>query len=132
MKKIHLLGLTVLLVLSGANSCIFEAPGDRFYRTLWNSTQVPLGPLDIEELTLEFLCGERVTVKDGSGTIIAHGTYSPDGNIAVLCEVTAVIDETTVSFMEAHRNGDTLFLLWRPDGMLTPFTTAMERRSSYE
>lgn len=132
MKKIHLLGLSVLLVLSGANSCIFEAPGDRFYRTLWNSTQVPLGPLDIEELTLEFLCGERVTVKDGSGTIIAHGTYSPDGNIAVLCEVTAVIDETTVSFMEAHRNGDTLFLLWRPDGMLTPFTTAMERRSSYE
>ena len=74
MKKIHLLGLTVLLVLSGANSCIFEAPGDRFYRTLWNSTQVPLGPLAIEELTLEFLCGERVTVKDGSGTIIAHGT----------------------------------------------------------
>ena len=116
----------------GANSCIFEAPGDRFYRTLWNSSQVPLGPLDIEELTLEFLCGERVTIKDGSGTIIAHGTYSPDGNVAVLGEVTAVIDETTVSFVEAHRNGDTLFLLWRPDGMLTPFTTAMERRSSYE
>ena len=131
MKKIHLLGLTVLFVF-GANSCIFEAPGDRFYRTLWNSSQVPLGPLNIEELTLEFLCGERVTIKDGSGTIIAHGTYSPDGNVAVLGEVTAVIDETTVSFVEAHRNGDTLFLLWRPDGMLTPFTTAMERRSSYE
>lgn len=131
MKKIHLLGLAVLFVF-GANSCIFEAPGDRFYRTLWNSSQVPLGPLDIEELTLEFLCGERVTLKDGSGTIIAHGTYSPDGNVAVLGEVTAVIDETTVSFVEAHRNGNTLFLLWRPDGMLTPFTTAMERRSSYE
>ena len=132
MKRIYLLGLAAFISLTAFSSCIFEAPGDQFYRTLWNSSQVPLGPLDIEELTLEFLCGERVTIKDGSGTIIAHGTYSPDGNVAVLGEVTAVIDETTVSFVEAHRNGDTLFLLWRPDGMLTPFTTAMERRSSYE
>lgn len=132
MKRIHLLGLTALAVLFGANSCIYEAPGDKFYRTLWNSSQVPLGPLDVDALTLEFLCGERVTLKDGSGIIIAHGTYSPDGNVAVLGEVSAVVDEVTVSFVEAHRNGDTLFLLWRPDGMLYPFTTAMERRSSYE
>ena len=130
MKKIHLLGLAVLFVF-GANSCIFEAPGDRFYRTLWNSSQVPLGPLDIEELTLEFLCGERVTIKDGCGIIIAHGTYSPDGNIAALEEVTAVINEVTICFEQAHRSGDTLFLLWRPEGMMHTITTAKERRSSY-
>ena len=74
----------------------------------------------------------KLTLKDGSGIIIAHGTYSPDGNVAVLDEVIAVVDGINVSFVEAHRNGDTLFLLWRPEGMMYPFTTAMERRSSYE
>lgn len=113
-------------------SCIYEAPGDNFYRTLWNSSQVPLGPMNVNELELEFLCGERITIKDGSGMIIAHGSYHPDGNVAVLSEVSAVIDEVTVSFVEAHRNGDTLFLLWRPEGMMYPFTTAMKRLSSYE
>lgn len=132
MKRIHLLGIAALAVLFGANSCIFEAPGDNFYRTLWNSSQVPLGPLDVDALTLEFLCGERITLKDGNGTIIAHGTYSPDGNVAVLSEAIAVVNGVNVSFVEAHRNGDTLFLLWRPEGMIYPFTTAMERRSSYE
>lgn len=132
MKRIHLLGIAALAVLFGANSCIFEAPGDNFYRTLWNSSQVPLGPLDVDALTLEFLCGERITLKDGNGTIIAHGTYSPDGNVAVLSEAIAVANGVNVSFVEAHRNGDTLFLLWRPEGMIYPFTTAMERRSSYE
>lgn len=132
MKRIQLLVPAVLISLTALSSCIYEAPGDKFYRTIWNSSQVPLGPLDIEELTLEFLCGDRVTLKDGSGIIIAHGTYSPDGNVAVFGELTAVIDEITLSFVEAHRNGDTLFLLWRPEDMLYPFTTAMQRRSSYE
>ena len=132
MKRFHLSGLIFLSLTLGLSSCIYEAPGDKFYRTLWHSSQISPDPLSTDALTLEFLCGERVTIKDGCGIIIAHGTYSPDGNVAALGEVTAVIDETTVSFVEAHRNGDTLFLLWRPDGMLTPFTTAMERRSSYE
>ena len=82
-------------------------------------------------LSLEFLCGERVTIKDGCGIIIAHGTYSPDGNIAALEEVTAVINEVTICFEQAHRSGDTLFLLWRPEGMMHTITTAMERKSSY-
>ena len=36
-------------------SCIFDAPGDRFYRTLWRSSEVPLGPFSVDKLTLEFL-----------------------------------------------------------------------------
>ena len=132
MKQIYLPGLAVLISLSISSSCIYEAPGDKFYRTLWNSSQVPLGPLDVDELTLEFHCGDKVTLKDGSDMIIAHGTYFPDDNVAVLQEVVAVIDDITVSFVEAHRNGDTLFLLWRPEDMMYPFTTAMERLSSYE
>ena len=132
MKRFHLSGLIFLSLTLGLSSCIYEAPGDKFYRTLWQSSHVPLGPLDIDVLTLEFLCGERITIKDGFGIIIAHGTYSPDGNVAALEEVTAIINEVTICFVEAHRNGDTLFLLWRPEGMMYPFTTAMERRSSYE
>ena len=132
MKRTLLPLLAAMGVLLGASSCIYEAPGDKFFRTLWNSSQVPLGPMDVDALTLEFICGEKVTLKDGDGTIIAHGTYSPDGNVAVLNELVAVVDGVTVSFVEAHRNGDTLFLLWRPEGMMYPFTTAMQRRSSYE
>ena len=132
MKRFHLSGLIFLSLPLGLSSCIYEAPGDNFYRTLWSSSQISLGPLSSDSLTLEFLCGERVTIKDGCGIIIAHGTYSPDGNVAVLDEVIAVVDGINVSFVEAHRNGDTLFLLWRPEGMMYPFTTAMERRLSYE
>ena len=127
-----MVAITAVTTAISLNSCIYEAPGDKFYRTLWNSSQIPLGPLDIEELTLEFLCGDKVTIKDGSGIIIAHGTYDPDGNVAVFGDLIAVIDETTVSFVEAHRDGDTLFLLWRPDEMMYPFTTAMQRLSGYE
>lgn len=129
-------GLVGIIVLTSAviilNSCIFEAPGDNFYRTMWNASQLPSGALDTESLTLEFLCSEQVTIKDGSGIIIAHGTYSPDCNTAVLEEVIAVIDDVTVTFLEAHRNADTLFLLWKPDGQDYAFTTAMDRKSSYE
>lgn len=131
MKRFHLSGLIFLSLTLGLSSCIYEPPGDNFYRTLWSSSRVPLGPLYADALTLEFLCGERVTIKDSCGIIIAHGTYSPDGNVAALEEVTAVINEVTIYFVEAHRNSDTLFLLWRPEGMMYPFTTAMERRSSY-
>ncbi len=135
MKQILLPCVTAIVSLVSiflASSCIFEAPGDKFYRTLWTSSQSPLGPLNVDAMTLEFLCGESVTVRDSSGIIIAHGTYSPDGNVAVLGEVIAVVDNITINFVEAHRKGDILFLLWRPEGMMYPFTTAMERRSSYE
>ena len=131
MKRFHISGLIFLSLALGLSSCIYEAPGDKFYRTLWHSSQISPDPLSADALTLEFLCGERVTIKDGCGIIIAHGTYSPDDNIAALEEVTAVINEVTIYFVETHRNSDTLFLLWRPEGMMYPFTTAMERRSSY-
>lgn len=134
MKRInpHFLAVPAFLVSAFISvSCIYEAPGDQFYRTLWKSYQVPLGPIDIDQLTLEFLCGSQVTIKDGNGMIIAHGTYSPDGNIAVLEDISALIDNTIITFIEAHRNGDILFLLWRPTNMSHPFTTAMERKSSY-
>lgn len=117
-----------LVAMTLTTSCIYEAPGDDFYRTMWNSSEVPLGPIDIEELTLEFLCGDKVTIKDQDGIIIAHGTYAPDHHTAVFTGLTTVIDGLTVTFIEAHLDHDILFLLWRPDHMFYPFTTALQRK----
>ena len=130
-RMVRIISLTAVLSLS-LNSCIYEAPGDNFYRTLWNTARFLPGTSGAESLTLEFLCGGQVTIKNGSGTIITHGTYSPDCSIATFDEMSAVINDITVTFLEAHRNGDTLFLLWIPEGQQHPSTTAMERRSSYD
>ena len=131
MKNSHHRSTAIVPLMAAAlsfNSCIFEAPGDEFYRTLWSSSEVPLGPLDVDELTLEFLCSNKVTIKDGNGTIIAYGSYDPDGRTAVFTDIVATIDDTTITFLEAHLDDDVLFLLWRPDDMLYPFTTALTRK----
>ena len=95
---------------------------------MWNSSEVPLGPVDVEELTLEFLCGNKVTIKNEEDIIIAYGSYDPNGCTAVFTDVTTIIDDTSITFVEAHLNDDVLFLLWRPDDMLYPFTTALTRK----
>lgn len=180
--------LTIIISCTVTVSCIYDTPrGDEFYRTLWKSDEVPLGPFDVSTLALEFLCNDGISVKtagtapdsgesDVSRTI--YGTYACDGLTATFRDLTlylpmsagdgtisggtaevgtindgTVSDGTTdeglidgegttdegqttgdytVTFIEAHRSGDTLFLLWRVDGMLYPFTTAMHRLSDYE
>lgn len=114
------------------SSCIYDAPGDRFYRTLWKSSSVPLGPYMEDEITLEFLCGNQVTLKDAAGVIVAYGTYDSDDDVAVFSDMQLHIDNVRISFMEAHRSGDTLFLIWLPDFMKYPFTTSFDRLSAYE
>lgn len=148
-----------LLLTMAASSCIYESPrGDEFYRTLWTSDEVPLGPFDASKLTLEFLSGESVSIKtvtnsDETAGSSTYGTYAYDGLTATFKGLSLTYDaasirtgtegleessggqerETfTVTFIEAHRNGDTLFLLWRVDSMLYPFTTAMRQLSSDE
>lgn len=120
--------IPIMAVAFSLNSCIYEAPGDEFYRTLWSSSEVPLGPIDVDELTLEFLCGNKVTIKDGNNIIIAYGSYDPDGRTAVFTDIVATIDDIAITFLEAHLDNDVLFLLWRPDDMLYPFTTALTRK----
>lgn len=114
------------------SSCISDAPGDRFYRTLWKSSSVPLGPYMEDAITLEFLCDNQVTLKDASGVIVSYGTYDSDDDVAVFSDMYLYIGNVRISFMEAHRNGDTLFLLWLPDFMEYPFTTSFDRLSAYE
>ncbi len=135
MKRL-ILGLVAALPLMATSlvtaSCIYDAPGDRFFRTLWKSAPDPLGPYEMEEITLEFLCDGQVSIKNNDGVIIAYGTYAFDDAVAVFPDLAIVVDGVKISFMEAHRNGDTLFLLWRPDFMAYPFTTALDRLYSYE
>lgn len=124
--------LSLVMATFFCTSCIYDAPGDRFYRTLWKSSPEPLGPYSTGALTVEFLCGNQVTVKNGNGVIIAYGDYDFDDDVAVFPDMKAVVDGVEISFTEAHRNGDILFLLWRPDFMAYPFTVSLERLSSYE
>lgn len=155
MKRTLLNRLASLPALASAifvsNSCIFEKPEeDDFYRTLWQSDEIPLGPLGVNSLTLEFLCnGDACITLDE--THIIYGSYSPDGNTTVLNDMKAYVKteedndpedelgiylkdggEITVTFLEAHRDGDTLFLLWRVESMLYPFTTALHRLTDYK
>ena len=141
MKRTIFSRLALLPIMAAAlalTSCIYDStPGDEFYRTLWKSDEVPLGPFDASELTLEFLCNDGVTVKTTAASTAkagpsAFGTYSFDGATAVLSDLEIKYSSGTVTFLEAHRNGDTLFLLWRVEDMLYPFTTAMRRLSEYE
>ena len=100
-------------------SCIFDAPGDRFYRTLWRSSEVPLGPFSVDKLTLEFLCGQSISIEAVDTTsgipvkTVRYGTYENDGETAVLEGLSIALQGREITFIEAHRNDDTLFLLWR-------------------
>ena len=119
-------------------SCIFDAPGDRFYRTLWRSSEVPLGPFSVDKLTLEFLCGQSISIEAEDTTsgipvkTVRYGTYENDGETAVLEGLSIALQGREITFTEAHRNDDTLFLLWRVEDSVYPFTTAMHRLSSYD
>ena len=124
-----------------ATSCIFDAPGDEFYQTLWHSEENPLGPFDISTLTLEFLCNGSVSITTTASPASAddgvqdqteaenpktiYGEYSPDGAIAVLENLHITLRGLEVTFIEAHLSGDTLFLLWRIENSVYPFTTAL-------
>lgn len=165
MKRIIFSRLAILPIMAAAlffQSCIYDSTaGDEFYRTLWKSDETPLGPFDASALTLEFLCGEQVSIKTttaarGAAGPSTYGTYSFDGLTAIFCDLTLEYDASdvrtgvesladiigsegpgddgriTVTFIEAHRNGDTLFLLWRIEDTLYPFTTALKRLSEYE
>lgn len=128
---LRLLAIIPFLAALGTTSCIYDAPGDRFYRTLWKSTPEPLGSFQTGELTVEFLCDNKITIKD-SGTIIAHGTYTSADYVATFSGLELFIDDVRITFIEAHRNGDTLFLLWRPDDRSDPYTVSLDRLSAYE
>lgn len=149
--------LPIVMAAMTCTSCIFDSPqGDEFYRTLWKSEEVPLGPFKVSTLTLEFLCNDGVSIRLDNDFIIS-GTYKSDGTTATFTNLKAIFEtdgrlkgddeaisgddsvsdagqdqEITVTFIEAHRNGSTLFLLWRVQNAAYPFTTALNRVTDYE
>ena len=116
----------------GFTSCIFEDAGDRFYRTLWESTDVPLGPFSANELTLEFLCGNSISISTDNRAGASFGSYDSNGQTAVFHDLTMEIDGLLVTFIDADLSGNTLFLRWRVENSVYPFTTAMHRVSTTE
>lgn len=123
--------LLCIMSMSTLNSCIHEGACDRFQKTLWHSSEVPLGPLDVSSLTLEFLSNGLVSIQTTStrsadGMHIC-GHYEHNGTTAILQNLSFTIDDIRITFIEAEKSGDVLFLLWRVENMLYPFTTALNR-----
>ena len=133
MKSLFICSAVIVSAL--ATSCIYDAPGDKFYRTLWISDDAALNPFDTSFLTLEFLCnGEAsVTTTDKSRKITgySYGTYSPHGLTATLEGMSIRINDLEFTFFEAYRDGDILMLSWKIEDLSYQFTTALKQRSSY-
>lgn len=133
MKSLFILCALAVPVL--VTSCIYDAPGDKFYRTLWTSDEVPLGPFDVSSLTLEFLCNGEASVtltnKSRQITGYSYGTYSPHGLTAALEGMSIKINDLEFTFFEAYRDGDILMLSWKVENLSYQFTTALKQRSSY-
>jgi hypothetical protein len=131
MKRINFSCLATLPIVAAAltgTSCIFEAPADEFYRTIWISDEVPLGPFEVDELTLEFLCENYVSLKTDSDTIVNYGTYDSNEQTALFHGLTMEMEGLAITFVDAQLSGDTLFLRWRVENSVYPFTTAMRRK----
>lgn len=144
MNTAHILSPTVISVVAATsffNSCIFDSVSDNFYQTRWYSEEAPLGPFNVSTLTLEFLCNGEVILNttgatgmsdqdlttDLSNTYNLSGKYYPYDDTAVLERLSATFGDHTVTFIKANRSGDTLFLLWRIEDSVYPFTTALRR-----
>lgn len=122
--------LSLILPLAAAlticTSCIYDAPGDRFYRTLWTTTDAdPLGPV-----TLEFLCGDQVSVTSPSA-LGSLGYYECDGTRAWFTDLTLTNGPEAIKLTEAERNGDILHLTWTDKAGNTLNTSTLHRLSEY-
>lgn len=105
----HCKAATIICIMAALilSSCIYEAPGDRFYRTLWESDpDTPFGTV-----TLEFLCGGQVAVS-APGCIGSFGRYIPSGTSATIDGLSLTVDGIEAAITHAVRNGDSLTLTW--------------------
>ena len=136
------------MAVFGLSSCIYESdPDDRFYRTLWECDEVPLGPFQADELVLEFMCDGSVRLQCDAFDGSTYGTYETDGQNAFFQNLVMEIEGYEVTFVDASVSwrgsssgdgssdgpgyGDTLFLRWRIENSVYPFTTPMHRHTSY-
>ena len=120
--------LAATLILT--TSCIYDAPNDRFYRTLWVCEEAPL-----ESLTVEFLCGGSVSAI-APHAIGSYGTYDTQGNTAYFIDLrlSNYSDSAprTIILEEAHRSNDQLLLCWHYSDSPVSYTTHLVRKGSYD
>ena len=93
----NLIAILLAATLILTSSCIYDAPNDRFYRTLWVCEEPPFNNAEavstygLEEggdnlsdggrLTVEFLCDGKVTVT-ATGAVGSYGSYDTYGTTA--------------------------------------------------
>ena len=132
--------------------CMYTLPGeDVFTGTVWECDEVPLGPIDVQTLSLHFGKGgdweiqmtldEQIGDSSSAGVsrdtsdfgchgmvLTVSGHYLHNNAIAVFQNDAVVVDGRVVSFVEADWGDDqVLFLLWRVGDIMHPFTTALTR-----
>ena len=90
-----------------STSCIMEAPGDRFYRTLWTTHEEPF-----EGMLIEFLCEDMISVQTSGAGIGSYGYYEHDKLTASFTGLTVTFSTFAVEFTEAHKAEDTLTVIW--------------------
>lgn len=114
--------------------CVYiEEEAEQLTGTLWRSDEVPLGPLGVTVMTLEFFSNGDVELnlemEETQEKVIGH--YDQDGVTATFSDVKSTIKQVNITFIEAHLNANhTLFLLWCVEDILYPFTTALHAGSS--
>ncbi len=130
MSKSKLISFILLIVIMiCSNSCVVEGGCDLFRNTKWECNEYPLGPLDAEIMTVQFLANNVVILNTVSQTTSKSisGTYLHNDRTAILNDLSFEIDNTEITFIEVHYNNDVAFILWRAEGILMPFTTALHR-----
>ena len=138
-------------------SCIYDAPGDEFYRTLWvsevlDTTDALTVAEDIATFTsngshsdavdtpalpgliLEFLCDGNICIQS-TGAAGSYGTYDSHGSTARFQDLHLTFfhkgDEITIIVEEAHRRGDLLTINWHFSDSSESYITNLVRKSSY-
>ena len=103
---------------------------NEFYETVWTAEDVPLGPYEINSLTLEFFDdnGLSLCADYGEGperTYKVYGTYGIYGQSATFQGLEMYLKGHFVTFHEAYLQSDGLYLIWRIDNSAHLFTTMM-------
>lgn len=141
--------ITFIFMALLMQSCIYDAPDDRFYRTLWTTEEPPFGDSlaamaegntsneSDGRLTIEFLCGGTVSVT-ATGAVGTIGTYDTYGETAYFANLRLNYqsgmrgsDPIVIILEEAHRTDDLMLISWHVSGSDTSYTTRLVRQKRY-
>ena len=87
----------LLMITTMSTMCVYTYPLEDVYkRSTWTSTDRPLGPLDVEELTLRFEDGGRASIIIDD-VLVVRGEYQDDGAVVTLNGMQTVFDGVSVS-----------------------------------